>query len=111
MIAYPMTLEEDDGAVLATSPDFPELTTVGDDREEAITRAVQVLEEALAARIHDRRDIPPPARGAPLRFKPSTSPVRAWVKSLGTSGITREGSRPSRHIHGDPITGVVGQSV
>ena len=36
MIAYPITLENDDGTVLATSPDFPELTTFGDDPEEAI---------------------------------------------------------------------------
>ena len=37
MLAYPIVLEQDDGAVLATSPDFPELTTFGDDREEAVT--------------------------------------------------------------------------
>ena len=33
MLAYPIVLEDDDGAVLVTSPDFPELTTFGDDRE------------------------------------------------------------------------------
>ncbi len=49
--------------VLATCPDFPELTTFGDDREEAIARSVHALEEAIAARIHDRRDIPAPSRG------------------------------------------------
>ncbi len=63
MLAYPITLEDDDGTLLATSPDFPELTTFGDDREEAIARAVHALEEAIAARIHDRKDIPPPSRG------------------------------------------------
>ena len=63
MLAYPITLEDDDGTVLATSPDFPELTTFGDDREEAIARAVHALDEAIAARIHDRRDIPAPSHG------------------------------------------------
>ena len=63
MLAYPVMLEDDDGTVLATSPDFPELTTFGDDREEAVARAVHALEEAIAARIHDRRDIPPPSQG------------------------------------------------
>ena len=62
-LSYPIKLEEDDGTLLATSPDFPELTTFGNDREEAITRAVHALEEAIAARIHDRRDIPMPSRG------------------------------------------------
>ena len=63
MIAYPVTLEDDDGTVLATSPDFPEVTSFGDDREEAVARAVHALEEAIAARIHDRKDIPTPSRG------------------------------------------------
>ena len=48
MLAYPITLEDDDGTVLATSPDFPELATFGDDREEAVARAVHALEEAIA---------------------------------------------------------------
>ena len=68
MIAYPITFEDDDGTVLATSADFPELTTFGDDREEAIARAVHALEEAIAARIHDRRDIPRRLRARPTPF-------------------------------------------
>ena len=65
MLAYPIVLADDDGAVLATSPDFPELTTFGDDREEALARAGDALQEAIAARIHDRKDIPPPSRARP----------------------------------------------
>ena len=34
MLAYPITLEHDDGMLLVTSLDFPEVTTFGDDREE-----------------------------------------------------------------------------
>jgi len=63
MLTYPITLQDDDGTILATSPDFPELTTFGDDPEEALARAVNALEEAIAARIHDRRDTPSPSRG------------------------------------------------
>lgn len=50
MLYFPIELEDDDGTVLATSPDFPELTTFGDDRDEALARAVGALEEAVAAR-------------------------------------------------------------
>ena len=64
MLAYPIVLEDDDGTVLATSPDFPELTTFGKDQGEAVFRAVNALEEAIAARIHDHRDIPLPSQGA-----------------------------------------------
>ena len=53
---------------VAASPDFPELTTFGDDRDEALARAVGALEEAVAARIHraalagERDGRPPDAR-------------------------------------------------
>ena len=63
MLCYTITLEEDDDTLLVTSPDFSELTTFGEDRDEALERAVDALEEAVAARIHDRRDIPMPSPG------------------------------------------------
>ena len=61
MLSYPIELGRDGGAVLVTSPDFPELATFGEDRDEAMGRAVDALEEAIAARIHDRKDIPNPS--------------------------------------------------
>ena len=63
MLTYPIQLEEDDGSVMATSPDFPELTTFGDDRDDALAHAVDALEEAIAARIHAGQDIPSPSNG------------------------------------------------
>ena len=60
MLCYAVNLEDDDGTVLVTAPDFPELTTFGDDRDEALMRAVDALAEAVAARIYDRKDIPRP---------------------------------------------------
>ena len=90
MLAYPITLEEDEGAVLATSPDFPELTTFGDDQDEAVTRAVQALEEAIAARIHDRRDIPPPSRGAAYAILPTLTSVKVMLyQGMRDQGITK----------------------
>ncbi len=79
MLAYPITLRDDDGAVLATSPDFPELTTFGDDREEAIARAVHALEEAIAARIHDREDIPAPSRGETYAILATLTSVKVML--------------------------------
>ena len=90
MLAYPITLEEDDGAVLATSPDFPELTTFGDGREEAVTRAVEALEEAIAARIHDRKDIPSPSRGASYAILPTLTSVKIMLyQGMRDQGITK----------------------
>ena len=61
MLSYPIHIENDGTGLLATSLDFPELTTFGEDREEAQARALDALQEAIAARIYDRRDIPPPS--------------------------------------------------
>ena len=66
MLSYPIKLETDDSTVLATSPDFPELTTFGDDRDEALARAGHALQEAIAARIHLGQDIPMPSNGKVL---------------------------------------------
>ena len=79
MLAYPITLEDDDGTVLATSADFPELTTFGDDRDEAVARAVHALEEAIAARIHDRRDIPAPSEGETYAVLPTLTSVKVML--------------------------------
>ena len=63
MLCYPIELEEDDGTLMVTSPDFPELTTFGHDRTEALARAVDAFDEAIAARIHLGQEIPSPSRG------------------------------------------------
>ncbi len=76
MLAYPVTLEADAEYLMATSPDFPELTTFGDDREEALMRAVDALEEAIAARIHDGRDIPEPSPGEPIVALPALTAAK-----------------------------------
>lgn len=63
MLSYPIDLQEDNGTVLASSPDFPELTTFGRDNDEALARAVGAIEEAIAARMQAGQDIPPPSAG------------------------------------------------
>ena len=79
MLAYPITLEKDGRAWLATSPDFPESTTFGDDREAAIACAVHALEEAIAARIHDRKDIPTPSLGDTYAILPTLTSVKVML--------------------------------
>ena len=76
MLTYPIRLEEDVGTVMATSPDFPELTTFGDDRDDALMRAVDALEEAIAARIHAGQDIPPPSKGEVRVGMPTLTAVK-----------------------------------
>ena len=77
MLAYPIHLEDDGDTVMATSPDFPELTTFGDDRDEALVRAADALEEAIAARMDYNQDIPTASEGDVYVTLPSLTAVKA----------------------------------
>ena len=59
---YPVVLTPDDNdTVFVTFPDFPEAHTFGDDKVEALTRAVDALETIIDAYIRDRRLVPMPS--------------------------------------------------
>ena len=59
---YPVVLEPDDnGTLLVTCPDLPEVTTWGEDADDALRHAADAIEEALAARIAHRDEIPEPS--------------------------------------------------
>ena len=64
MLSYPIKLTPDEDTLLVTSPDFPELTTFGMDAEDAALHAVNAFEEAIAARMARKQDIPSPSTGA-----------------------------------------------
>jgi antitoxin HicB len=59
MLGYRIKVEPDDnGTFLVTCPALPELTTFGDDKGAAALHAIGAIEEALAARISEGRDVP-----------------------------------------------------
>ena len=89
MIDYPIRLEaDDDGSMLVTAPDFAELTTFGEDRDEALIRAVDALEEAIAARIHAGQDIPTPSPGQIRVVLPTLTAVKvALYQTMRDQGI------------------------
>jgi antitoxin HicB len=65
---------DDNGTLLVTCPDLPEVTTFGSDKADALRHARDAIEEAIAARIAARADIPLPSasrgrrkgKGAPM---------------------------------------------
>ena len=76
MLGYPIELTPDDnGTLLVTCPDLPEVTTFASDRAEALLRARDAIEEALAHRVADLVGIPPPspAAGRPVAALPTLS--------------------------------------
>jgi antitoxin HicB len=93
MAMYPVSLEPDEnGTLLVTCPDLPELTTWGEDEGDALQRAADAIEEALAARIAHRDDIPEPsaARGRPVPSLPPLTVAKvALYRAALTSGVTK----------------------
>mgnify|MGYP003416915656 CR=1 FL=1 len=61
--SFPATLttDLDDGGYVVTFRDLPEAITQGDSLEVSLSEASDCLEEAIAARIDDRLDIPKPS--------------------------------------------------
>lgn len=50
---------EDDGTLFVTCPKLPEVTSFGTTRKEAVAYGGLAVEEAIAARMADWRDVPP----------------------------------------------------
>ena len=80
MLAYPIHLQDDDNnTVMVSCPDFPELTTYGDDGDEALARAVDALEEAIAARVHSGHDIPTASIGDVIVPLPTLTAIKVLL--------------------------------
>jgi antitoxin HicB len=90
---YPLVLEPDDnGTLLVTCPDLPEVTSFGDDRDDALRHAADALEEALAARIAHQDDIPSPSasRGRPIAVLPPLTEAKVQLYRLAReAGMTK----------------------
>ena len=91
MISYPVTLTPDDNdTLLVTCPGLPEVTTFGEDEADALRHARDAIEEALAARMADWRDVPRPSDGVPRVQLPGLSGLKVelfWA--MKEAGISR----------------------
>jgi antitoxin HicB len=66
MLAYPATLIPDpDGGFTITFRDVPEAITEGETREEALLRAEDALESALAMYVAEKEPLPTPSQPMP----------------------------------------------
>jgi antitoxin HicB len=86
---------DDNGTILVTCPDLPEVATFGEDRDDALQRAADAIEEALAARIARREDIPAPmsAKAEPrrplVRLPPLIIAKVGLYRAARAQGITK----------------------
>lgn len=89
-MGYQIELEQDGDTILVTCHSLPEVNTFGDDEAEARVFASQAIEEALAARINDGRDIPAFDDGPGVVFLPLLTRLKvALYRELAASGWTR----------------------
>ena len=58
---YRIKVDMDGDTFLVTSPDFPEVTTFGENMDAALHNARDAIEEAIAARIADGDTLPVPS--------------------------------------------------
>jgi antitoxin HicB len=93
--AVKLTRDKEDGGFVATCRDLPETITQGETVEEALLEAVDCLEEAIAARIDDDRDIPMPSaprRGErPVSVPPSMALEAAVYLAVREAASVRNG--------------------
>lgn len=94
LFTYAMKLTPDkaDGGYVVTCRDLPEAITQGETIDEALAEAADCLEEAIAARIDDGRDIPLPTtakRGErPVSVPPSMALKAAVYLAVREAGIS-----------------------
>ena len=92
--AYPARLERGDtpGVLVITFRDFPEAITQGKGEKDTLWQAADCLEEAIAGRIADGREIPRASRAARgERLIPVPAPMAAKAAlslAMGEAGIT-----------------------
>lgn len=90
---YALNLTPDGDSLLVTSPDFPEVSSFGATREEALHWGRLAIEEAIAARMAEGDDIPGP-RTAPVPGENVDLPLLTVLKAglymqLRARGMTR----------------------
>ena len=90
--AVKLAPDKDEGGYVVTCRDLPEAITQGETIEEALVEAADALEEAVAGRISDGRDIPMPTdekRGERMVSVPPSMALKAAVYlSVREAGIS-----------------------
>lgn len=82
MLEYPVILDEQpEGGFVVTFPDVPEAITQGEDEDEALLYAAEVLETALSFYVEARK--PLPAASRPKRGQRTVRPSALEAAKLG----------------------------
>jgi antitoxin HicB len=103
---YRIHLEPDDnGTLLVTCPDLPEVTTFGEDEADARARAVDAIVTALQGRITARQDVPDPSAGAgeTVELGPLVEAKVELYRLMRAEGVTKAELGRRLEAHGPSI--------
>jgi antitoxin HicB len=90
VLSYPLKLtRDDDGTLLVTCPDLPEVTSFGETRDEALRMGAAAVEEAIAARLDDLAEIPLPSAAGEAHLSLQLALKALLWRSLMEAGVTR----------------------
>jgi antitoxin HicB len=104
MLSYPVKLIPDGDTFLVTSPDFPELTTFGETQDEALLYAVGAFNEAIAARIAHREDLPSSSKGLPCVTLPTQTALKAMLyQAMRKAGVNKAELVRRMHSHAQQV--------
>lgn len=106
MLAYRVELTPDDnGTLLVTCPELPEVTTYGEDRDDALMRGRDAIEEAIAARIAARQAIPEGvAEGEEVVFLPVGVAAKvALYNEMLAAGVRKAELARRLSLHGPQV--------
>lgn len=94
MVWYKLVIQPDEDTWFVTSEDFPEVTSFGRTTEEACHNGRSSIEEAIAGRIADGKDIPHPMMDTDGKGHFVEVPMMVYLKSalymiMRGKGMTR----------------------
>ena len=90
MLSYPIKISRKAGAVVGTFPDLPEVIIDSTDRRDALARASEILEAAIAVRMALRDDVPEPSAGRHRVMLPTQTAIKVRLyQVLRAHGISK----------------------
>jgi antitoxin HicB len=105
-LSYRVVLTPDDNdTVMVTCPDLSEVTSFGEDKADALLRAVDAIEEALAARMAKRQPVPSPSAGRGRRVAlPTLTALKVELyKAALADGVRKAEMARRLKLHGPQI--------
>ena len=108
MLRYPVKFtKDDDGTLLVTAPDLPEVATFGTDVADALVHAADAIATALQGRITDRKEIPAPSprkRGQRLVALPAIVAAKlALYRAMMETGTRKADLARKLGVHGPQV--------